>query len=48
LKEVKKEELEKKLKGKKIEIFAVNDASKKDPEQRAKKAMPGRPGVYLE
>lgn len=30
-----------------IEIFAVNDPKKFDPENRSKKALPGKPGVYL-
>ena len=31
-----------------IEIFAVNDKSKHDPENKSKKVKPGRPGIYLE
>ena len=30
-----------------LEIFAVNDQKKYDPEKKSKKAIPGRPGVYL-
>lgn len=32
----------------KIKIFAVNDKDKYDPENRAKRAKPGKPGIYLE
>ncbi len=32
----------------KIEIFAVNDKNKYDPENKSKKVKPGRPGIYLE
>jgi len=31
-----------------IEIFAVDDKKKYDPENRSKKAKPGSPGIYLE
>tara|TARA_Y100000310_G_scaffold91913_1_gene89437 strand:+ start:2869 stop:5280 length:2412 start_codon:yes stop_codon:yes gene_type:complete len=31
-----------------IELFAVNDKSKHDPENKSKKVKPGRPGIYLE
>ena len=31
-----------------IEIFAVNDKKKYDPEGKSKKVKPGRPGIYLE
>jgi leucyl-tRNA synthetase len=34
--------------GKETKIFAVNDPEKYDPENKAKKALPGKPGVYLE
>jgi len=34
--------------GKEVEIFAVNDKDKFDPEGKSKKVKPGRPGVYLE
>ncbi len=33
--------------GKKVEIFAVNDSGKFDPEGKAKKAKPGKAGIYL-
>ncbi len=39
--------LENKL-NKKIKIFAVNDHKKYDPENKAQKAKPGKPGIYLE
>jgi len=32
----------------KIEIFAVNDKNKHDPENKAGKAKPGKPGIYVE
>ncbi|MCK4647802.1 leucine--tRNA ligase, partial [Candidatus Pacearchaeota archaeon] len=31
-----------------IEIFAVNDKQKHDPENKSKKAKPGKPAIYLE
>ncbi len=31
-----------------VEIFAVNDKKKHDPENKSKKVKPGRPGIYLE
>lgn len=31
-----------------IILFAVNDKSKHDPENKSKKVKPGRPGIYLE
>ncbi|MFH1608263.1 MAG: class I tRNA ligase family protein, partial [archaeon] len=31
-----------------IELFAVNDKNKYDPENKSKKAKPGKPGIYLE
>ncbi len=34
--------------GLKLEIFAVNDKNKYDPDNKAKKAKPGRPGIYVE
>jgi leucyl-tRNA synthetase len=34
--------------GKKIKIFAVDDSKKHDPENRARKAKPGKTGIYLE
>ncbi|MEA3248651.1 MAG: leucine--tRNA ligase [Nanoarchaeota archaeon] len=33
--------------GKKVEVFAVNDSGKFDPEGKAKKAKPGKAGIYL-
>lgn len=44
---VDKKKIEKSI-GKPIEIFAVNDPKKYDPENRAKKAVPGRPGMFVE
>jgi leucyl-tRNA synthetase len=31
-----------------VEIFAVNDKEKYDPENKSKKVKPGKPGIYLE
>ena len=31
-----------------INLFAVNDKEKHDPENKSKKVKPGRPGIYLE
>ena len=32
----------------KIEIFAVNDKNKYDPENKSTRAKPGKPAIYLE
>jgi hypothetical protein len=29
-------------------VFAVNDKDKHDPENKSKKAKPGKPGIYIE
>ncbi|MEM4270809.1 MAG: class I tRNA ligase family protein, partial [Candidatus Pacearchaeota archaeon] len=42
-----KEMLEKKL-GKRVKIYAVNDNKKYDPQDKAGKAKPGKPAVYVE
>ena len=34
--------------GLKTEVYAVNDKNKHDPENKSKKARPGKPGIYLE
>ena len=34
--------------GKEVKVFAVNDKSKYDPEGKAGKAKPGKPGIYVE
>ncbi len=34
--------------GLKVEIYALNDKKKYDPENKSKKAKPGKPGIYLE
>jgi hypothetical protein len=34
--------------GKDVFVFDVNDKSKYDPEGKASKAKPGKPGIYLE
>jgi len=34
--------------GKKVKIFAVNDSEKYDPEGKAKKAIPGKPAMFIE
>ncbi len=31
-----------------VQVFASNDANKIDPENKSKKAKPGKPGIYLE
>jgi leucyl-tRNA synthetase len=31
-----------------VNVFAVNDAKKHDPEGKSKKAKPGKPGIYVE
>jgi len=31
-----------------IKVFAVNDKDKHDPENKSKKAKPGKPGIYIE
>jgi leucyl-tRNA synthetase len=38
----------KKRTGFEVNIFAVNDKNKHDPENKSKKVKPGRPGIYLE
>jgi leucyl-tRNA synthetase len=45
--QVDKKKIEKEL-GKPVEIFAVNDPNKKDPENKSKKSLPGKPGIYIE
>jgi len=47
IKNIDRKKIEKAL-GYSTEVFAVNDPNKKDPEGRAKKAIPGKPGVYVE
>ncbi len=32
----------------KVEVFAVNDKNKYDPENKSKKTKPGKPAIYLE
>lgn len=34
--------------GKRVKVFAVNDSKKHDPQNKAKKAKPGKVGIYLE
>ncbi|MBS3073579.1 class I tRNA ligase family protein, partial [Candidatus Pacearchaeota archaeon] len=34
--------------GLKTELFAVNDSKKYDPQNKAQKAKPGKPAIYLE
>jgi leucyl-tRNA synthetase len=41
-------ELIEKRTGVNVEIFAVNEEGKYDPENKSKKVKPGRPGIYLE
>jgi hypothetical protein len=33
---------------KEVKVFAVNDKSKYDPESKAGKAKPGKPGIFVE
>ncbi|MEK6830050.1 MAG: leucine--tRNA ligase [Nanoarchaeota archaeon] len=40
-------EIEKRT-GLKVEVFAVNDKNKYDPDKKSSKAKPGKPGIYLE
>lgn len=47
IKQVNKDKIEKVL-GRPTQIFAVNDPKKHDPENKAKKALPGKPGVFVE
>lgn len=47
LAQIKKDKVEKAI-GKNLEIFAVNDPKKYDPENKSKKAIPGRPAIYFE
>jgi len=41
------ESLTKRL-GKEVKVFAVNDKKKHDPQGKASKAKPGKPGIYVE
>ena len=34
--------------GKKVQVYKVNDKDKYDPENKAKKAKPGKPGIFIE
>jgi len=47
LNQINEKEIQKSL-NKQVTIFAVNDPNKIDPQNISKKAVPGRPGVYLE
>lgn len=42
------EEILSKKTGKSVKVFAVNDKNKIDPEGKASKAKPGKPGIYVE
>ena len=42
------EEVLSKKVGKKVNVFAVNDKKKYDPEGKASKAKPGKPGIFVE
>jgi leucyl-tRNA synthetase len=46
IKQVSVEKIEKAL-GKPTKIFAVNDSNKYDPENKAKKALPGKPSIFV-
>ena len=47
LKNYSAEALSKKI-GKQVKVFAVNDKSKYDPQGKAGKAKPGKPGIFVE
>ncbi len=47
IKEINAEKISKAV-GKKVEVYATNDSSKYDPENKSKKARSGMPGIYLE
>ncbi len=47
IKQIDKNKIEKAL-GKPTKIFAVNNPEKFDPEGKAKKALPGKPSIYVE
>ena len=47
LEKISKEKISKEL-GKEIEIFSVKDKEKYDPENRSKKALPFKPGIFVE
>jgi hypothetical protein len=47
IKQVDVSKIEKAL-GKPTKIFAVNDSEKHDPENKAKKALPGKPSIFVE
>ncbi|MFA5020372.1 MAG: leucine--tRNA ligase [Candidatus Pacearchaeota archaeon] len=34
--------------GKEVKVYAVNDKNKYDPEEKSKKAKPGKPGIFVE
>ena len=34
--------------GKKVEVFAINEKEKYDPQEKAGKAKPGKPGIFVE
>ena len=31
-----------------VKVFAVNDKDKHDPEDKSRKAKPGKPGIFVE
>ncbi len=41
------EEISKRV-GKEVQVFAVNDKKKYDPQNKSKKAKPGKPGIFVE
>jgi leucyl-tRNA synthetase len=47
LEKISKEKLKKAI-GKEVIIFSVQDKNKYDPESRSKKALPGKPGIFIE
>ncbi|MBD3253060.1 leucine--tRNA ligase, partial [Candidatus Pacearchaeota archaeon] len=42
------EKVLKKRVGKEVHVYRVNDSKKYDPENKSKKAKPGKPGIYVE
>jgi leucyl-tRNA synthetase len=47
LEKIDKDKISKEIE-KEIEVFAVSDVKKHDPENKAKKARPGKPSIYIE
>jgi len=47
IKNINQEKIAKEV-GKEVQIFSVSDSNKYDPENKSKKALPGKPGIYCE